>query len=89
MEVAVMHATLIKSKGLTRPLLEREIMPRARGNPGFVSGFWLNKEDGDGLALVLYDDEHHARVAASRVVPPPGIELTDIEVYEVLGHVEA
>ena len=82
-----MHATLITSKGLSRQSLDSEILSRARGNPGFVAGYWLARTD-DELAVVVYKDEHDARVAASRVVPPPGVELTKVEVCEVIGRAE-
>lgn len=79
-----MYATLITTKRLSRQILERDILPRARGNPGFVAGYWLARTD-DEIGLVVYKDEHDARVAASRLVPPPGVEVTNVEVCEVIS----
>jgi hypothetical protein len=84
-----MHATVITSRGLTKQLLEREVMPRARGNPGFVADYWLSGNKGEDIALVVYKDEHDARIAASRVVSPPGAEVARIEVCEVLASAQA
>jgi hypothetical protein len=84
-----MHATVITSRGLTRQLLEREVMLRARGNPGFVAGCWLSGNKGEHIALVVYKDEHDARVAASPVVSAPGAEVARIEVCEVPASAEA
>lgn len=65
--------------------LTNEIIPRLRSSPGFVAGYWLEVEDGEGFAMVCFDTEQQARVSS----PPsgdwsaPGVSIAKTEVRRV------
>ena len=67
-------------------MVNNEVIPRVRQNPGASSGYWLFPSEGNqGLSFVLYDTEANANAAADRIVPPPGVELVGVEVRQVIA----
>jgi hypothetical protein len=90
-----MHAVVVKVKlpeGRSveegRKQLESEVLPRVRQNPGVLHGYWLRPPQGtEGLSVVVFDTEENARKAAADVRVPPGVEVLDTEVREVVASI--
>jgi hypothetical protein len=67
-------------------MLNELVIPHVKSQPGFVRGAWMNKSGNDGMAVVVFDTEDHARGAVDPMKPPPGgPTLRSIEVYEVFA----
>ncbi len=68
--------------------LQEQVVPRVQQSPGFVAGYWT-RSDGQGLSMVVFESEEHARQAADQVKAnmPPGdaVTLDDVEVREVVA----
>jgi hypothetical protein len=62
-----------------------DILPRVRGAPGFVAGYWVDPVDGQGFSLLLFETEEQAFAAT----PPatawsaPGVTILRIDVRRV------
>jgi len=53
-----------------------------------VSGSWLNRVDGIGTSVRVFETEHHADEAAKYPVPPmPGVTHLDLAIREVFAHI--
>ena len=89
-----MHAVVVKvSIGdfeAARSELLEQIVPRAKGAPGFVAGYWTRSDDGNnGLSMLVFESEDNARAAAEmiRTAPaPPTVTQDSIEVREVVAN---
>jgi hypothetical protein len=68
--------------------LQEQVVPRVQQLPGFVAGYWTRAE-GQGLSMVVFESEEHARQAADQVKAnmPPGnaVTLDNVEVREVVA----
>jgi hypothetical protein len=66
-------------------VLLNDVLPRVRSAPGFVAGYWLERANGEGFSIVLFETEQQTREAA----PPlsswtaPGIAITGVELRRV------
>jgi hypothetical protein len=71
-------------------VLVDEIIPMVKSAPGFVAGYWLGPEDGQGLSVVVFDSEEQARDMAKTVEvgaePSEFVTVTSMTVREVVGH---
>jgi hypothetical protein len=47
-------------------VLTTDILPTLQRAPGFIAGYWLEPESGEGFAMVLFEKEEQARES----VPP-------------------
>lgn len=86
-----MHAALISltidpdQAPAAAAVLTNDILPTVRAAPGFVAGYWLDPEDGQGFSIVLFESEKEARQS----VPPvsnwaaPGVSITSVEFRRV------
>jgi hypothetical protein len=85
-----MHAVLVKVKlsdNADPTILREQVVPRVKGLPGFVAGYWT-RADGVGRSIVVFDSEENAQ-AASGLVPsmvPSGTTIERNEVNEVVAH---
>jgi hypothetical protein len=85
------HAALVtltvdaKQAPAAAEALTSDILPRIRSASGFVAGYWLEPDEGQGFSIVLFDSEEQAREAA----PPlsswtaPGVTITGVEFRRV------
>lgn len=68
--------------------VSREVAPRVRQAPGFVSAIWMTDGHGGTLNVLNFDSEDAARGALARVrmAPRPDeIELVSADVFAVLA----
>lgn len=53
-------------------MLNEIVVPAVKATPGFVSGTWLQSDDGlTGTTILLFDTEEAARAAAANAPRPP------------------
>ena len=86
-----MHAVVVRVNVSDRESatdnLRNRVVPGVSQLPGFVAGYWTQKDDGTGLSMVVFDSEENATSASETVQSriPEGVELQDIEVREVVA----
>jgi hypothetical protein len=90
-----MHAVVVRVTindwETARPILEDEVVPRIKGAPGFVAGYWTRSDDAsNGLGVTVFDSEDSARQASEMVRaaasdPNGGVTLQDVEIREVVA----
>jgi hypothetical protein len=62
-----MHAVVVKvAISQPDPTRLREVVVRVKQMPGFVAGYWT-REGSEGLSMVVFDSEEHARAASDQV----------------------
>ena len=85
MHAVVVRVTINEQDGVTQRL-RSDVVPRVAQQPGFVSGYWLRK-DNSGLSVVLFDSEDAAAQASERVPEnlAEGVTLESVEVREVVA----
>jgi hypothetical protein len=71
-------------------MLEGEVVPLVKSQPGFQKGSWVRNVDGKtGIGMALFDTEANARAAgeAIRAQPRPAQapQITSAGVYEVVA----
>jgi len=89
-----MHAVVvnvnIKDFEKAHEVLINEIIPMVKSAPGFVAGYWLGPEGGQGSSIVVFETEAAAREMAKTVEagaePSEFVTVTSMEVREVVGH---
>jgi hypothetical protein len=77
----------------TRELLNSQVVPQVSGAPGFKTGYWTWSTGGgvsNGLSMIIFDSEEHARAAGDRVIAiaagaPDDVTLDGVEVREVVA----
>jgi hypothetical protein len=71
--------------------LEEDIVPMVRAAPGFVTGYWLEPSEGQGLSFAVFDTEEHARQTAppAGVSPSPGVTIASVEFRPVAASASA
>ncbi|HUF33703.1 MAG TPA: hypothetical protein VMN58_10910 [Acidimicrobiales bacterium] len=74
-----------------KPEMAQGILANLRSAPGFVSGTFTRSPDGkNGRSMVLFETEEAAETAAANArasIPDDApVEITSIEVYEVVAH---
>jgi hypothetical protein len=80
-----MHVELSEEGGPEEGLrmLREQVVPHAKSQPGFQNGTWMNHE-GQGMGVVVFDSEQHAKAAMDQLRPPPGGPvLVSCDMYEV------
>jgi hypothetical protein len=65
-----------------------DVVSRVRAAPGFVTGHWVQLDEGHGTALVIFDSEENARAGVPKEgdSPGPGVVFSRVRVGEVAGH---
>ncbi len=84
-----MHAVVVRVEISGQPdnaVLRERIVPRVKGMPGFVAGYWT-RQGNEGLSMVVFDSEENARAASNTVssVLPDNLTLRDNDVREVVA----
>ena len=88
-----MHAIVVRvaindNEAATRFLHER-IVPGISQAPGFVTGHWMQWDDGSkGAAMMIFESEDAANQAKEMIQPPPdnSVTLERVEVGEVVAN---
>jgi hypothetical protein len=71
-----------------RAFLRDEVVPRVKGAPGFVAGYWVRVGENAGRSVIVFESEEAARKVAEQVTsaPNPGVTLNSVDVGEVVEH---
>ena len=70
----------------------RDLLPNVvsmvRQAPGFVTGHWVQLDEGQGTSLVVFDTEENARAGLPKEgdSPGPGVVFSRVRVGEVAAH---
>jgi hypothetical protein len=68
-------------------MLSEMVVPMVKATPGFVSGTWLQSDDGlSGTTVLIFDTEESARAAAATAPRPPegsGVTATRFEAMRI------
>jgi len=85
MYAAVMHlafeADLAPSAA---KVFTEELLPRVKAAPGFVSGYWLDPSDGEGLGFMLFEEQQQAqRASAADQWQAPGVKVAGVDIRRV------
>jgi hypothetical protein len=88
----VMHAVIIDVSisdvdQAQRELRER-VVPTVSQAPGFVSGFWMERGEGQGHSVVVFESEEAASAVAQQVRSnaPEAVTIDSVGVHEVVAH---
>lgn len=69
-----MHAALfnvkIKDRSAAEAGLREQVVPGAKGAPGFVAGYWLDRGNDRGMAVVIFDSQENAQAWVDAPGPP-------------------
>ncbi len=63
--------------------LRSNVLPQVRQLPGIVSAFWLSPKDGQGLSVLVFENEENARAAAEGIPNAPRPEYVTLDTPEV------
>lgn len=76
----------IDDREVAESALNEQLIPRIKEAPGFVAGYWTNK-DKAGLGMTVWESEDAAETAAGMVhsMPAEGVTIGEVEVREVVG----
>ena len=70
--------------------LHANVVPAVKQTPGLVSGSWLASKDGQGLSVLVFEDEKTAQAMAAGLPSAPRVEfatLGAVDVREVVAHI--
>jgi hypothetical protein len=68
-----------------RQNLEQRVVPTVSQAPGFLAGYWMQREGNKGIGVIVLESEDAARAVAERVETPEGaVDLDSVEVAEVV-----
>ena len=88
MHVVVVRVT-INDLDAGRQFLTEQVVPRVKGAPGFVAGYWTRSEDSsNGLSMIVFESEENARNVAQMIESSgmdEGVTLEGTEVREVVA----
>jgi len=64
--------------------LRENVVPGAKGAPGFVKGTWFGDTE-SGHAVVVFESDTQAQQMAAMVISDPGdpVQVEDVRVFEV------
>ena len=86
-----MHAVVVKvtlkDREAAQAELHDKVIPQVSQAPGFVAGYWTNK-DNTGMSMIIFESED-AATRVSEMIPatvPDTVTLEGVEVREVVGH---
>ena len=87
MHAVVIHANIHDPAEAKRGLDESAI-PILKGAPGFVGAYFVALDDGQGVAIEVFETEEQARAALpARGRAAPGVTLDAVQFGEVIGAV--
>lgn len=85
-----MHAVVVQVSiddvEASEATLKEQVVPRVAQQDGFIAGYWTRK-DNSGISMTVWDSEEAAQAAGEMVrsVAPPGVNVDDVEVREVVA----
>jgi len=87
---AVVVTVTIKDVEAATKALREQVVPRVAQSPGFVTAYWMRK-DNSGLSALIYESEDAARAASEQVrsqgsPDPDAVTLDDVEIREVVAN---
>ncbi len=88
MHAVVVRVSINDTEAATRFLHER-IVPGVSQAPGFVTGHWIQWDDGSqGAAMMVFESEDAASQAKEMIQPPPddSAAIQSVEVGEVIAN---
>ena len=83
-----MHGVVVKvtlkDQETARNALREQVVPRVSQAPGFVTGYWLRKDD-SGLSFLIFESEEAARAMSEQIESPnpDAVTIDEVEVREV------
>jgi hypothetical protein len=86
-----MHAVVVRvtinDEDSSLQVLREQVVPAVSQRPGFVTGYWMRK-DNSGLSIAVFESEAAANDASAgiRDVVPEGVTLDDVEIREVVAN---
>jgi hypothetical protein len=73
----------------SQTVLREQVVPRVKQAPGFVKGYWTDRDDSaQGTSMAVFRSKQDAENAMTMVrnsPPPPGVTLNSVEVREVVA----
>jgi heme-degrading monooxygenase HmoA len=86
MHAAVFHVT-INERPAAEAALREQVVPGAKGAPGFVAGYWLDRGNDKGMSVIVFDSQENAQAFVDSPGPPEGapVTFTGSEVAEVVA----
>lgn len=87
-----MHAVVIDVEIHDRQAAQRglteDVVPRVSQAPGFVAGYWTSVAEHEGVSVVVFESEEHARAMAemAQANPPSQVTLRNVRIGEVVAH---
>ena len=82
MHAVVVDVRLIDEEQARKALHER-VIPMVSASPGFVSGVWLDAEDGRGHSIAVFDSEDAARAIVEQMRAAPVNPAVEVESAQV------
>lgn len=71
--------------------LVEQVLPRVKGSPGFVAGYWFAPDGDTGSSVVIWETKEHAEAMAARLQPgahpAPPVTVERVEVREVIERI--
>lgn len=90
-----MYAVVVRESGdaarieASADLVQRNVAPRVRQAPGFVSALWMTDGAGGTLNVLTFDSEASARAAlepARNAPRPPFMKVESVELVRVIAN---
>jgi hypothetical protein len=77
----------IKDRDPAEQALREQVVPQVSQAPGFVTGYWLRKEN-SGLSFIIFESEEAARQASENIQSPDpdAVTVDEVEVREVVAN---
>jgi hypothetical protein len=77
----------IKDLDPAEQALREQVVPVVSQAPGFVTGYWLRKDD-SGLSFVIFESEETARAASEMIESPnpDAVTVDEVEIREVVAN---
>jgi len=86
MYAVVATVDITDGEAATKSLAE-QVIPMVKQAPGFVSGYWIQLDEGHGTSVVVFETEEQARAGAPEVGGmSPGVTFTNVTFGDVVGH---
>jgi hypothetical protein len=86
MHALVLNVTIEGDPDEAAAYLRGEVVPRVKGAPGFIAGYWVGLPNAKGTGVVAFESEEAARAALEQGPPPaPGVTIDSAEVGEVVA----
>ena len=77
-----MHAVVVDvrivDQDAAHQMLRERVVPMVSGAPGFVTGVWLEPEDGQGHSIAVFESEEQAQAMIDQMKqnpPNPAVEI--------------